>query len=350
MLSLPPVKRFESNTGVRIYRIACQVFEHLTARVYLLLGAGPPTLIDTGSSTEKSNAQILEGFESVRREFGEDIRVENLERIIITHRHIDHLGGLERLHRLSGAKVGVHPLDKIALVSGRQHNALGKRILADFFQRAGMEESKGRLLLKLGHFDEKSLEDSSVPNSVFDIEDGMELDGLKFIHTPGHSPGHLCIGIGNILFSADHILAQTIPQQWPETLGAYNGIGHYLDSLEKIKRMPGFDLALASHEQVMHHVSDRIDTIRAAHLRRLERLMEMMRRAVRPMSIKEIADELYPEVTGFRSFLAITDVAARVEYLHQRSRLAIVNLEEIAAQDQPIFRYAVGDLANLSEK
>jgi hypothetical protein len=78
--------------------------------------------------------------------------------------------------------------------------------------------------------------------------------------------------------------------------------------------------------------------------------MEMMRRAVRPMSIKEIADELYPEVTGFRAFLAITDVAARVEYLHQRSRLAIVNLEEIAAQDRPIFRYALGDLANLSEK
>jgi glyoxylase-like metal-dependent hydrolase (beta-lactamase superfamily II) len=338
MLSLPPIKRFESNSGVRIYRIACQVFDHLTARVYLLLGAGPPTLVDAGSSSPQSTAQILEGFEVVRRDFGEDFRVERLGRIIITHRHIDHLGGLEEFYRLSGAQVGVHPLDKIAIVSGRQYNVLGKRLFWDFLVRAGMDEPKRRTMLKSAHFNEKPLENVHVD---LDLDDGLELDGLKFIHTPGHSPGQVCIGVGNILLSADHLLAQTIPQQWPETLGAGNGLGHYLDSLEKIKRRNGFDLALAAHEQVMHHVSARIDTIRGALVRRLERLMEMMRQITRPMSIAEIADELYPEVTGFRAFLAITDVAARIEYLHQRARLAVVNLEEVAEQEQPVFRYGV---------
>jgi glyoxylase-like metal-dependent hydrolase (beta-lactamase superfamily II) len=338
MLSLPPVRRFESNTGVRIYRIACQVFEHLTARVYLLLGAGPPTLVDVGSSSPQSTVQILEGIETVRHDFGEDIRVERLGRIIITHRHPDHLGGLGELYRLSGAQVGVHPLDKITIVSGRQFNVLGKRLLTDFLVHAGMDEPKRQLMLKTAHFNEKPIE--GVPVGL-DLEDGLELDGLKFLHTPGHSPGHVCIGVGNILLSADHILAQTIPQQWPETLGAGMGLGHYFDSLEKIKLVNCFDLALAAHEQVMHHVSARIDTIRAAHFRRLERLMEMMRQAARPMSIAEIADEHYPEVTGFRAFLAITDVAARVEFLHQRARLAVENLEEVAQREQPVFRYGV---------
>lgn len=339
MPQLPPVKRFVSNTGVRIYRIACQVFEHLTARVYLLLGAWPPTLVDAGSSSPQSTAQILGGFETVRREFGEDFRVEKLGRIIVTHRHIDHIGGLEKIYRLCGAQVGVHPLDKIALVSGRQFNALGKRVLTDFFARAGVEEPRRQILLKMAHFvHEKG--DVGVPVNL-ELNDGLELDGLKFIHTPGHAPGHLCIGVGNILLSADHILAQTIPQQWPETLGAYNGIGHYFDSLDKIQRMDGFELTLAAHEQVIHHLSARIDTIRGAHLRRLDRLLEMMRQTARPMSIAEIANELYPEVTGFRAFLAITDVAARVEYLHQRSRLAVVNLDEIGESEQPVFRYGL---------
>jgi glyoxylase-like metal-dependent hydrolase (beta-lactamase superfamily II) len=337
MPALPPVKRFVSNTGVRIYRIACQVFEHLTARVYLLLGAGPPTLVDAGSSSPQSTAQILEGFETVRREFGEDFGVERLGRIIITHRHIDHFGGLEKIYRLCGAQVGVHPIDKIALVSGRQYNALGKRIFADFLIRAGFEESRRRAMLNTAHFSEKPVE--GVPVEL-ELDDGLELDGLKFIHTPGHAPGHLCIGVGNILLSADHILAQTIPQQWPETLGAYNGIGHYFDSLAKIQRMDGFELTLAAHEQVIHHLSARIDTIRAAHLRRLDRLLDLMRQASLPMSVAEIANELYPEVTGFRAFLAVTDVAARVEYLHQRSRLAVVNLDEVGETEQPVFRYA----------
>jgi glyoxylase-like metal-dependent hydrolase (beta-lactamase superfamily II) len=338
MPPLPPIKRFESSTGVRIYRIPCQVFDHLTARVYLLLGAGPPTLVDAGSSSPHSISQILEGIEIVRRDFGEDIRAEKLGRIIITHRHIDHFGGLSEFYRLSGAQIGVHPLDKIVIASGKQFNALGKRVFSDFLIRAGMDEPRRRVMLKTAHFSEKPLE--GVPVDL-DLEDGMELDGLKFIHTPGHAPGHICIGIGNILLSADHILAQTIPQQWPETLGSYNGIAHYFDSLNKIKQIGGFDFALAAHEQVICHVSARIDTIRAAHLRRLDRLLEMMRQATRPLSITEIADELYPAVTGFRSFLAITDVAARVEYLHHRSKLAVVNLEELAAEEQPIFRYRI---------
>ena len=107
MLTLPPVKRFESNTGVRIYRIACQVFDHLTARVYLLLGAGPPTLVDAGSSSPKSSEQILEGFEIVRRDFGEDFRVEKSRADSHHARHLDHFGGLEEFYRLSGA--GGHP-------------------------------------------------------------------------------------------------------------------------------------------------------------------------------------------------------------------------------------------------
>ena len=74
MPKLPPVKRFEASNGVRVYRIPCQVFDYLSARVYLLLGAGPPTLVDTGSGQGESTAQILAGLKTVRTEFGESVR------------------------------------------------------------------------------------------------------------------------------------------------------------------------------------------------------------------------------------------------------------------------------------
>ena len=161
------------------------------------------------------------------------------------------------------------------------------------------------------------------------LADGEDLDGLRIIHTPGHSPGHVCIGVGNILLSADHILARTVPQQWPESVAAYTGLGHYLDSLEKIERMPGFELTLAAHEQAIHDLYGRIETIRGAHVRRLDRLLDMLGEASGPLSIDEITRRLYPEVTGFRAVLAITDVGSRVEYLHQRGRLAVANLDEV---------------------
>ena len=336
MPASPPIKKFLSNSGVRIYRIPCQVFEALSARVYLLVGAGPPTLLDAGSSLGVSTRQILAGVEAVRDDFGEAVRPGDVRRIIVSHGHVDHVGGLPELLRTMPAQVAVHPLDRAAVASCREHVVTSAVRLNAFFRRAGVEEARRDELLKMSPYRWTAREDVAVG---LPLEDGDELDGLRILHTPGHSPGHVCIGVGNVLLSGDHILSQTLPHLWPESAAAYTGLGHYLESLDKVDRTPGFELALAAHEQVIHDVYGRIKTIRSAHRRRLERMLEMLRKTGRPLSIDEIARQSYPEVTSFRAVLAITDVGSRVEYLHQRGQLSVANLEEIERDETAVFRY-----------
>jgi glyoxylase-like metal-dependent hydrolase (beta-lactamase superfamily II) len=334
----PAVKKYVSNTGVRIYRIHCQVFDALSASVYLLLGAGPPTLLDAGSGYGRSTRDILAGIESVRRAFGEPIQPGDIRRIIISHGHFDHLGGLTELLRLTSARVAVHSLDQIAVTSHHEYVVMGNSRLRTFFQQAGIEPARRERLLKLSHFVGTIVEPVEVQRT---LADGEELDGLRILHTPGHSPGHICIGAGDVLFSFDHILARTVPQQWPEFTAPYTGLGHYLESLAKIERTPGIELTLPAHEQAIHNVYERIETIRRAYFRRLDRLTDMLRKTSRPLSVGEIADLLYPEVTGHREVLAVTDVGSRVEYLHQCGRLRVENLDEIERSETPVYRYVV---------
>jgi glyoxylase-like metal-dependent hydrolase (beta-lactamase superfamily II) len=336
MQELPAVKRFVSNTGVRIYRIPCQVFETLSARVYLLLGAGPPTLVDAGSSMPQSTQQILAGIDAVHHEFGEPICANDIERILISHGHVDHICGLTALLERIPAEVAVHPLDRGTIVASHEHAALGKRRLNDFLRQSGVDPARRRELVQMSPYSDRPVEGVT---KVQSLVDGEMLDGLQIIHTPGHSPGHVCIGIGNILLSADHILAQTVPQQWPESTAAYTGMGHYLESLTKIERMPGFELTLAAHEQTIYNVYGRIETIRGAHIRRLDRLLETLRAMAKPLSVDEITRALYPEITGFRAVLAITDVGARVEYLHQQGQLAVANFDELVQYEDAAYRY-----------
>jgi len=331
------VKKFVSQTGVRIYRIPCQVLPTLSARVYLLLGAGPPTLVDTGSGLGASTRHILAGVETVHREFGEPIQVSDIGRIIISHGHVDHVGGLLDLLPLTAAQVAIHALDR-EVITSNQEFARGSVNLGVFLQRAGVDLVRREELINNSQQIGKGVEGVEVGLELFD---GQRIDGLHVIHTPGHSPGHVCLGIGNVLLTADHILAQTIAQQWPSTAATQAGLGCYLKSLETIEQMPGFTLTLPAHEQIIHDVYGRIATIRAAIQRRLERLLEMLGAASHPLSLDEITRQLYPEVTAFRAVLAVTDVGARVEYLQQQGRLSVVQVDGAGREQNPVIRYRV---------
>jgi hydroxyacylglutathione hydrolase len=83
--------------------------------------------------------------------------------ILITHGHWDHIGALEEVRSRTRAQVGIHELDARAL-----------QRLPDFFLRDGQTLTFGDLTLKV-------------------------------LHTPGHSPGAVCLLAENILFSGDTI-------------------------------------------------------------------------------------------------------------------------------------------------
>lgn len=337
---LPNVKQYLSSNAVRIYRIACRVLPHLTARVYLLLGAGPVTLVDAGSGQEGSTQNILDGFEIVRREFGESVRIEDVQRVLLTHGHLDHVGGLPELLRRMDAQVGIHPLDSVWLSAGQEHGVLRRVQLARFFDHAGVPPESHETLMASQVGEGRSF--SHVATDL-PLEDGQRLDGLEIIHTPGHSPGHVCIAVGDMLLCGDHILSRTMPQQWPESIRPYTGLGHYLESLNKVRLRDELRVGLGGHEPVIDDLGQRIDEIARSQWRRLDRVVELLRRAERPLTTWETAQSIYGQSQGFYVFLTLMDTAARVEYLHQRGRLRIDNLDQIETDQRAPRRYRLAD-------
>lgn len=336
MPHLPAVKRFVSDTGARVYRIPCDAFPGLSTRVYLVLDAGPPTLVDVGSGEGESIGQVLRGFDTVRREFGEPVRLTDVRRILITHAHVDHFGGLWELTRQTGAEVGVHALDRRLIADYAERAVVANHALGCFLKRAGVEpERQAGVIRAFGYTSDRV---RSVPVD-FALGDGEQLDGLRFVHAPGHSPGHVCIAVGDVLLAGDHVLARTVPQQWPESTAACTGLGHYLDSLEKVRRLGHFEVTLGGHEPPIHDLPKRIDEIHQTHRRRLDRLLDVLAKAPRPLTIDEITERMYSRQEGFYAMLALTDVGARVEHLDQRGRLAIANLDEVEGDEIPVYRY-----------
>jgi glyoxylase-like metal-dependent hydrolase (beta-lactamase superfamily II) len=173
------------------------------------------------------------------------------------------------------------------------------------------------------------------------LVDNQQLDGLRFIHTPGHCPGQVCIAVGDVLLSADHVLPEISPHQAPESIMPYTGLGHYLDSLEKVGRVEGIRLALGGHQGPIQNLYQRVKDIRQGHERKLEKILSVIRHAPEPLTINDVSQQLYVHVRGFHVLLAIEEVAAHVEYLYQHNRLAIANLDEFQRDDHAPVRYVV---------
>lgn len=339
MTQLPAVQRFVSSTGVRIYRIPCEAFPNFIVYAYLLLEAGAPTLVDTGSGYGDSNDHLLAGLEAVRDEFGEKITPTDIKRVIITHGHIDHFGGLQHVvERSPGAEVVIHGLDQRVLSSYEERVVVTTKALSVYLQRAGVEQDLQPTFMEMYGFSKKHVRSVHVDTT---LSDGQELDGIRFLHTPGHCPGQVCLVLGDVILTADHILSRTTPHQAPESITAYTGLGHYLESLEKVHRTGGFDLALGGHEDEIPDVYKRIDQIRASHMRKLDRVKSIIREHDGPATINDVTKVMYSTVNGFHNLLALEEVGAHVEYLYQYGQLCVNNVDEVAREDNPALRYEV---------
>ena len=110
-----------------------------------------------------------------------------LEYILLTHAHVDHIGGLQELKNRTGVPVYMHEADLYMLMDGRanQSVALGGPVV----------ETETDKLIKF-------------------VDDGdiLELGELRLsiIHTPGHTEGGICIQVGDFIFTGDTLFSNSI--------------------------------------------------------------------------------------------------------------------------------------------
>jgi glyoxylase-like metal-dependent hydrolase (beta-lactamase superfamily II) len=128
------------------------------------------TLIDAGMV---GSALMLQRY---LRRIGR--RIDELERIICTHGHPDHIGGVSELVRNQpDVSVLIHPDDLAGL------RLPLREALASSAQRA---VRRGRLIQYL----------TRAPADPTPVEGGEVLPvlgGLQVVHTPGHTPGSICL-------------------------------------------------------------------------------------------------------------------------------------------------------------
>jgi hydroxyacylglutathione hydrolase len=155
--------------GIIIRRV---VVSHLSANCYIVGGpSGAGLVIDPGGNADSIKQAI------------EDANLE-IELIVLTHGHSDHIAALYDIQDRTGAAVAIHALD------------------ADFLEGRGSVSSQFGISYRTPHPPDRLLREGDIVNA----------GRLSFtvLHTPGHTPGSICLLSGDKVFTGDTLFHRGI--------------------------------------------------------------------------------------------------------------------------------------------
>jgi glyoxylase-like metal-dependent hydrolase (beta-lactamase superfamily II) len=270
------------------------------------------TLIDAGPKTEEA----WKAFNEQLNDLG--FRAEDLEQVVITHHHPDHVGLLDFLPR--DIPIIGHEHNDVWLQQDAQFFQFYREFFTDFFRKCGIPYPAELLLKKL----EAPMIYScsrSLSETIAEGESVHGLEGWTVMETPGHAQGHICLyhEKEGILIGGDLLLAHVSsnpllePPQKPGMERA-KSLLQYNHSLRKISEL-SLSRVYAGHGKEVEGVKDLIDDRLQKQAERARGVWEMLNE--KPMTVFQICQRLFPSVYKSQLGLTISETMGQLDYLEE---------------------------------
>ncbi|MBO0693436.1 MAG: MBL fold metallo-hydrolase, partial [Acidimicrobiaceae bacterium] len=240
---------------------------------YVLAGPGGLTLIDTGWESDSGWDALIGGLGAIGGS------IADVRGVLVTHMHFDHIGLAGRVREGSGAWIALHAADRDVLAHPEfrvPERASGRR--AAWLRYLGAPEEEIATVIRQSGFERMSR--IALPDRLLDDGERADVPGwsLLAVHTPGHTPGHLCFADEErrLFFAGDHILPRITPNISAGPLGGRDPLGQFLMSLRAV-RARVTDEVLPAHEWRFRGLAERVDQLLAHHAGRLQETLNAVR-------------------------------------------------------------------------
>lgn len=231
-----------------------------TANIYEIRG-DRHILVDTGMSPASLEFLLERGVD-----------LSQIDMVILTHLHVDHIGGAQAIRDRFGTPVAIGRNDSVRIKRIKENkDEFGKFLSSELGTNGTPKDILSKIVDRHSVLDNMSL--------YHDIEIDREFNGgemigkdIQIISNPGHSPGSVSIHLAGMgyLFTGDHLLPGITPN-----ISFYDGesdmLGLYIESLKETIKLdaerifPGhrdpFDAGNRRIGEILDHHRDRLNEI-----------------------------------------------------------------------------------------
>jgi glyoxylase-like metal-dependent hydrolase (beta-lactamase superfamily II) len=288
-----------------------------------LIEDDPLTLVDAGPNSGTSFDELTTGLAAVGHS------LEDIELVILTHQHIDHLGLVSLVAQRSGADVAA--ID------------VAVPFVENFREEARKDDDFARAVMLRNGIPEDVVSALSAVSEAFRawgaradvtrvLHDGDELRlrdrTLAVHHRPGHSPSDTVFHDRErrMLIAADHLLphisSNPLISRPPDGSSERpQALVTYMRSLEATRAMD-VDLVLPGHGDPITDHRALIDERFALHRRRAGKILRLIQE--QPRSAYEIAQALWGNIAVTQAYLTLSEVLGHVDLLTNDGSVAEV--------------------------
>jgi glyoxylase-like metal-dependent hydrolase (beta-lactamase superfamily II) len=268
----------------------------------------PLTLVDTGPNSGRALDELEQALAAHGR------RIEDLERIVLTHHHPDHEGLLGVLKRRSGAEVCA--LDRMVPWLGDWQACMRAEDAhaADLMRAHGVPDDVVAVLEALAQGFRAWGSSAPVDRA---LADGAELAFAQRTWRVHHRPGHSSTdtlfhdGERREAIGGDHLLAH-ISSNPLATKDEPRALVAYLASLRATRAMEALDVVHPGHGDPVTEPAALVDSRLRMHERRARKIADLLDR---PLSAHAIARRMWGRVALTQAFLTLSEVLGHLDLL-----------------------------------
>lgn len=288
---------------------------------YLFVGNGL-TLVDPGPATAESG----DALEACLDRRGFDFA--DVDRILITHPHMDHFGIAHQIAAESGAEVLAHTDAAPWMADPIGYFERERAYFAPYLVSMGMPDETVDTVLDL-------------PEPFTDYQDPVDLDrelaegdsidvgvDLECVHTPGHAPGSVSflVDSADAVLTGDHVLPDVTPNPLLTLAPGSDdertrSLPTYLDSLRKLLDYDA-SLGYPGHGEPMSNLAARIHETIDHHEERKERIAGILE-SEGPTTAYQIVTEMFPDLPATELYAGMSEVIGHLDLLEDEQRVCI---------------------------